>query len=150
MTTFHNPIGSLSSFSNSSTTVVQEIFACKIFRLLIFCLLYFLSHKPNEKCLTVTIIRCIKYFACLIFVGRAHQWKSFNGENFSNYGIKDADEAVRNATCTWLNSRGGGVEMNIGLGKVCSDGHNHHKVTVCVCLRVTVTCRHVHAQNWNT
>ena len=77
---------------NKLYTVVREIFACKIFRLLIFRIVYFLSHEPSEKFSTVNITLSTKYicrrkyFACLIFGGSAHRRTFFNGENFPNYG----------------------------------------------------------------
>ena len=66
-----------------SATVVREIFACKIFRLLIFSV--FSSHEPSEKFSVVKNIRRKKYFACLMFVSKAHRRKFFDGKNFPNY-----------------------------------------------------------------
>ena len=72
--------------SKKLRTVVREIFACKIFRLLIFRAVQFLSHEPSESFQTIKYFRSRKYFVCLIFVGKAHRRKFFKGENFPNYG----------------------------------------------------------------
>ena len=88
-----------------SNTVVQEILACKIFHLFIFHVVWFSSHEPSEKFSTVKNIRRKKYFACLIFVGKAHGRKLFNDENFPNHGnllkgsvqiMKSIDENIIN------------------------------------------------------
>ena len=61
--------------------VVQEIFACKILRVLIFHIVSFLSHEPNKKFSPVKNTRGRKYFACLSFVKKTHWRKIFSNDN---------------------------------------------------------------------
>ena len=68
----YNPTTTLVSVY--SITVVWGIFSCKVLRLLIFRIVYFLAQKPSKKFSSVKYY-CRKYFACLIFAAKAHLQK---------------------------------------------------------------------------